>query len=114
MDARLFVFILGGLLGGMWGGCTHARPPHMHHMPPPAHYHYNNHSGDIVLGTIGVITGLAVLNAMTNQHQRETIVLREVPKYNQIVYWCESSRGFYPDVRACPEGWRKVRVMGVE
>lgn len=112
MDMRLFCFILGGLLGA-WGGCSHAKPPHP--MPPPHHYsHHHNHSGDIVLGTVGIITGLAVLNAMHNQRQRETIVLREVPRYNQIVYWCESERGFYPDVRACPEGWRKVQVMEIQ
>lgn len=108
MDKKLLVFIIGGIIGAIWGSCTHARPPH-HYVPTPKHHHYHSHSNGVVLGAIGIVTGLAVLSALSKPRQKETIVLREVPK-NTVVFWCESQRGFYPEVRACPEGWRPLEV----
>lgn len=26
----------------------------------------------------------------------------------RYVYWCEQPQGYYPNVRACPTGWRQV------
>lgn len=108
MSKKLLVFIIGGILGAIWGTYSHAHPPR--HFAPPSHYHQHySHSGDAILGAIGILGGLVVLNAITQPRQTETIIVREAPK-NRIVYWCESQRGFYPDIRSCPEGWRTLEI----
>lgn len=76
--------------------------PHMHHV---SHHH---HSDAVLFGILGATAATIIFaDNVARQNQQKTIVLREVPK-NRVFYWCESEREFFPTVRSCPEGWRKV------
>ncbi len=41
--------------------------------------------------------------------QQPTLVIQ--PQTQQFLYWCDSPRGYSPEVESCPPGWRKVPVQ---
>lgn len=99
-----------------WG----PRPPMyrpMHRPPPPPHHRYHRVShwdSDWFWGPLAAGVTLWGLNELVDSHRarqvepaQSQVVIPAAPQTQQpaTVYWCESEKGFYPQVRACPEGW---------
>ncbi len=99
---------------------------HQQHRGQPAprrddHHHSHHHRtrNAIAAGvTAGAILfGLAELSRSSQQssgsgyYQQQdpaTLYQAQGAQVSRYVYWCEEPRGYYPDVRACPTGWRQV------
>jgi hypothetical protein len=100
---------------GPHGGPRHGGP----HYGAPHHHHH--HHGGWVWGPLAagaVIYGLSELS-----RPRTVIVQQPAPVYvpqpatvyqsyqgnvARYVYWCEAEQGYYPQVRACPTGWKQM------
>lgn len=90
----------------------HYAPPHQPHRGPGPHYH----SGSVILGTLAtgaLIYGIAsaINNSTTsvpNTATTTTLGNTASSGATRYVYWCESEQGYYPNVKACPTGWKQM------
>jgi hypothetical protein len=62
-----------------------------------------------------ILFGLAELARSSNsssnytyQQDPATLYQSQGSQVVRYVYWCDEPRGYYPDVRSCPTGWRQV------
>lgn len=111
-DAKpLVAFAIGAYMLTCCASYVLAAPPHRPpmHRPPAPHVSHHHHSDAVLWGILGGASAIILADSIARQNQPKTIILCEEPK-NRVFYWCESERGFFPEVRSCPEGWRKMRV----
>ena len=102
----------------------HRAQPQQHKGPPAPHrddHHRSSHStrNAVAAGVAAgaILFGLVELSRSSQQSSGSTYYQQQAPatlyqsQGSQIVryvYWCEEPQGYYPDVRACPTGWRQV------
>lgn len=105
----------------------HARPvyhrPPVHHAPPPkpAYHHAPRHHHNYVYHDVAgaLVAGAVILGAANLIGNAVTSTTRSLPPASYtpnttpvtpqtMRFWCESEKGFYPDVRACPLGWTPI------
>ena len=101
------------------------RPQPQHHKGQPAprrddHHHSHHRTRNAVAAGVdagAILFGLAELSRSSQQssgsgyYQQQdpaTLYQAQGAQVNRYVYWCDEPRGYYPDVRACPIGWRQV------
>lgn len=113
---------LAGMSGSANAGPGHHGPgwgprPPMHRPlppPPPMHpriHHSGWHSGWYwgPLAAGATLWGLGeLIDSQRSRNDTPTQVVVPVqPQVQQptTVYWCESEKGFFPQVRSCPTGW---------
>jgi hypothetical protein len=112
---------------GHGGPAAHAphsshRAPQHRSAPPPRrddHHHHSRHStrNAVAAGVAAgaILFGLAELARSSNsssnytyQQDPATLYQSQGSQVVRYVYWCDEPRGYYPDVRSCPTGWRQV------
>ena len=98
------------------------RAPQHRSAPPPRrddHHHHSRHStrNAVAAGVAAgaILFGLAELARSSNsssnytyQQDPATLYQSQGSQVVRYVYWCDEPRGYYPEVRSCPTGWRQV------
>lgn len=100
------------------------RPQPQHHKSQPAprrddHHHSHHRTRNAVAAGVAagaILFGLAELSRSSQQSSSSTYYQQDPATLYQsqgaqvvrYVYWCDEPQGYYPDVRACPTGWRQV------
>ncbi|MBQ9241028.1 MAG: hypothetical protein IJ164_06805 [Duodenibacillus sp.] len=100
----------GGPHGGPRHSIHHGGPHPVHHGGPRHHHHGGWIWGPLAAGA--VIYGLAELSrpqtVIVQQPAPATLYQSYQGNVIRYVYWCEAEQGYYPQVRACPTGWRQM------
>lgn len=104
-------------------GAPIAHRPAMHHAAPARHYarpayrhrYYVHHdvvgalaAGALMLGAVGLINHATQASTVTQPSTTYVYPSSPAPVNQATRFWCESEKGFYPDVRACPTGWTPI------
>lgn len=111
---------------------TYAQPRHMaprhhpapvYHHPAPVHHHAPHHgyryhndvagalfAGALILGTAALVGNAINNNQVTSTTNSAAENTANITTENTR-FWCESEQGYYPDVRACPSGWKTVPIQ---
>ncbi|MFZ3045386.1 MAG: hypothetical protein WA151_05695 [Desulfatirhabdiaceae bacterium] len=82
------------LSGGYYRESVYARPSNIYYESPPVYYQRTYYRTPKVVTERSVIPTSSALQRTVGD-----------PNY---WYYCRSPRGYYPDVKECPLGWKKV------
>ena len=119
--------------GGPGPGPHHAAPA-----PAPVHHggpsHRSWHSGDYAAMVLAPLAAGAIIYGVTQAAKTPSYTVVQQPTYvapqtvytapastttttttvtttttaAKTVYWCEAEQGWWPNVRACPTGWKAM------
>lgn len=103
-----------------------APPPAFHRPPPPPRHHYSWHTRDWAWVWGPLAAGALVYGATSALRDdppvNTYVVPQTTPSYpgssstttttttttTGAVFWCEAEQGWWPQVRACPTGWKAM------
>lgn len=118
-------------------GGPHGPAPH-HPAPAPAPHHHSHswHSGDYAAMVLAPLAAGAIIYGATQAAKTPSYTVVQQPTYvvpstvysapaasaattttttvtttttaAKTVYWCEAEQGWWPNVRACPTGWKAM------
>jgi hypothetical protein len=88
--------------------------PAHHQSAPRYHHHDSDWVAPLMFGAI--VAGVTASAINSSRQATDYSAAQQTAPYNQSVttnrtntlFWCESEKAFYPDVRACPTGWTAV------
>jgi len=90
-------------------------PPHHHHHPVPMHHpgpHHHHHRGSDWVAPLIAGALLVGTLAVAHETQKATAIAQAQTatpsKPSNTLFWCEGEKGYYPQVRACPTGWKAI------
>ena len=82
-----------------------AHRPVWHRPPPPRHHSWHSRDWAWVWGPLA--TGALVYGAAAALRDDPPVTTTTTTTTN-TVFWCEAEQGWWPQVRACPTGWKAM------
>jgi hypothetical protein len=79
-----------------------------HYDQRPRHGHQNHQGYNAAWGVLGAGLALGAFALAIESPRPPVVVAPVIAPPNNLWYYCESYRAYYPRINYCPEGWRVI------